>query len=116
MLDVARHFCERWNFIKHEKAMKKDKVPFLQPPLGGFNHSQHFEMPREMSPFVHRHRYAHETAGVEGTVRCQVLRSMGEWSLGLETEVNSNNSSTREAHGCLIFIEIHPKCLHRRHL
>jgi hypothetical protein len=28
---VARHFVQRWNFIKDEKASDKDKIPFLTP-------------------------------------------------------------------------------------
>lgn len=28
---MARHFVQRWNFIKDEKAYDKDKFPFLTP-------------------------------------------------------------------------------------
>lgn len=86
-MDVARHFCERWNFIKHDKALKKDNVPFLQPPLGGMGHQQRYmeETPEE----CHFQRYCHKprTRGVTGTMRTQVLRSSAKWSSGIELEV-----------------------------
>lgn len=87
VLDVARHFCERWNFIKHEKAKDKENVPFLQPPLGGMGGQERFlqEQPEE-----HHYRsvcYKHRTHGVKGTMRAQVLRSSAKWSSGVEHEV-----------------------------
>lgn len=87
VLDVCRHFCERWNFIKHEKALDKERVPFIQPPLGGFNNYQKFKLPEADERSHRRHRFEPGTRGVKGTCRTQVLRSVGEWSIGLETEV-----------------------------
>lgn len=66
--------------------MDKDNVPFLRPPLGGFAGHQRFRIPDENEHY-HHHRYSHDTRGVKGNVRCQVLRSVGEWSLGTDTEV-----------------------------
>jgi phospholipase D1/2 len=89
VLDVARHFCERWNFVKHDKAMKKDNVPFLQPPLGGMGFQQRFidEPVDGESHRFRRYRHKHHISGVTGSMRAQVLRSSAKWSSGIDTEV-----------------------------
>ncbi|KAG0174673.1 hypothetical protein DFQ28_005271 [Apophysomyces sp. BC1034] len=94
VLDVARHFCERWNFIKHEKAMDKDKVPFLQPPLGGFTRKQSFRVPLQDEGGQHfrRHHFRHGTRNINGTCRAQVLRSSAEWSSGITNEPSIQNA------------------------
>ncbi|KAI7898091.1 uncharacterized protein BX663DRAFT_526183 [Cokeromyces recurvatus] len=92
VLDVARHFCERWNFIKHDKAMNKDAIPFLQPPLGGMGHQQNY---MEEHPEEHHFRkilYRHRTHNVTGTMRAQVLRSSAKWSSGIELEHSIQNA------------------------
>lgn len=87
-MDVARHFCERWNFIKHEKARRKDNVPYLQPPLGGMGQQQRYiEEESEEQHQYKKYRYNHRTHGVTGTMRVQVLRSSAKWSSGIELEV-----------------------------
>ncbi|KAL0087888.1 hypothetical protein J3Q64DRAFT_1735044 [Phycomyces blakesleeanus] len=94
VLDVVRHFCERWNFIKHEKAMDKEHVPFLQPPVGGFGKNQRFSINNddELTAKQKRRKYKHHTRNVTGTCRSQVLRSAGEWSLDIETEHSIQNA------------------------
>ncbi|KAI7872737.1 hypothetical protein BDF14DRAFT_1739586 [Spinellus fusiger] len=93
VLDIVRHFCERWNFIKHEKGMKKDFIPFLQPPVGGFGHNQRFSITGEEEHAKQkRHRFKHHTRGVVGTCRAQVLRSAGEWSHDTVTEHSIQNA------------------------
>jgi phospholipase D1/2 len=66
--------------------MDRDEVPFLQPPLGGFSHSQKFELPKEQSFF---RKHIHNTRGINGTCRTQVLRSSADWSSNIETEVRA---------------------------
>lgn len=87
---MARHFCERWNFVKNEKAKNNEAIPYLQPPLGGFAGNQHqrFEIPTEDEPAWQRRRYRHGTRGVTGTCRAQVVRSSADWSLGINLEVS----------------------------
>ncbi|KAI9493053.1 hypothetical protein BDB00DRAFT_825220 [Zychaea mexicana] len=92
VLDVCRHFCERWNYVKHEKAEDKEKVPFIQPPLGGLSQRQHFRIGDDNQPNRHLHRFEPGTRGIHGTCRAQVLRSIGEWSLGLDTEHSIQNA------------------------
>ncbi|KAI9365193.1 hypothetical protein BD770DRAFT_378002 [Pilaira anomala] len=95
VLDVARHFCERWNFIKHEKAMKKDNVPFLQPPLGGMGRQERYmaePIPDEEEHHVQKLRHMPRVHGVTGTVRAQVLRSSAEWSSGVDLEHSIQNA------------------------
>jgi len=89
VLDVARHACERWNFIKHQKSMDRDEVPFLQPPLGGFSRTQKFELPTDHSFF---RKHVHNTRGIKGSCRTQVLRSSAEWSSNIETEHSIQNA------------------------
>ncbi|KAF7727305.1 hypothetical protein EC973_007821 [Apophysomyces ossiformis] len=99
VLDVARHFCERWNFVKYEKAMKKEHIGFLKPPVGGYSTNQRFTIPMEDQiedeeghTCVKRCEFRHGTRGVNGTCRAQVLRSSGLWSLDIETENSIQNA------------------------
>ncbi|KAI7858196.1 hypothetical protein BDC45DRAFT_499033 [Circinella umbellata] len=92
VLDVSRHFCERWNYVKHEKALEKERVPYIQPPLGGFTEQQRFQIPEKEESHDIRRRFEPETRGHHGTCRTQVLRSIGQWSLGLDTEHSIQNA------------------------
>ncbi|KAI9276308.1 hypothetical protein BY458DRAFT_433755 [Sporodiniella umbellata] len=93
VLDVARHFCERWNFIKYEKARSKPYVPYLQPPLGGMGSQQRYiEEEPEAERQSKTRRYNHRTRGVTGTMRVQVLRSSAKWSSGIEIEHSIKNA------------------------
>ncbi|XP_076175598.1 phospholipase D isoform X3 [Ptiloglossa arizonensis] len=64
--DVARHFIQRWNAIKMEKAKLNPCYPFLLPK--SYNNCKNH------IPFV-------EKAAVHN-VECQVLRSVSSWSAG----------------------------------
>ncbi|KAJ2548674.1 hypothetical protein EV175_004736, partial [Coemansia sp. RSA 1933] len=64
--DVARHFIQRWNFVKSSKAMAKPHMPFLMPK-------------GEYSATRNDLQY-------RGTCRTQLLRSSAEWSLGITKE------------------------------
>lgn len=64
--DVARHFIQRWNFIKGSKGMAKTWMPFLMPK-------------GEYSATRNDMQY-------RGTCRTQVLRSSAEWSMGINKE------------------------------
>lgn len=66
--------------------MDRDEVPFLQPPLGGFSRTQKFELPTDHSFF---RKHVHNTRGIKGSCRTQVLRSSAEWSSNIETEVRT---------------------------
>lgn len=66
--DVARHFIQRWNAIKLEKARQNTNYPYLVPktysdiqPLGDFDKLLNIDM---------------------NNVSCQVLRSVSSWSGG----------------------------------
>ncbi|XP_065841393.1 phospholipase D1-like [Oscarella lobularis] len=67
--DVARHFIQRWNFTKNEKVKDRGKYPFL--------------MPREGDPLVELPSNVSEKFV---DCRCQILRSVGEWSSGVSVE------------------------------
>ncbi|ORE03496.1 phospholipase D/nuclease [Rhizopus microsporus var. microsporus] len=92
VLDVARHFCERWNFVKHEKAKDKDNIPFLQPPLGGMGSQQRYIEEDPEAHHYRKYRHNHRTHGVTGTMRTQVLRSSAKWSSGVELEHSIQNA------------------------
>ncbi|CAF3695859.1 unnamed protein product [Adineta steineri] len=67
--DLARHFIERWNFIKRQKVKDDERYPFLLPKSYG----AYTPCPKLLS----------------NTFNCstQVLRSVGRWSTGRnETE------------------------------
>ncbi|KAG1449258.1 hypothetical protein G6F56_008696 [Rhizopus delemar] len=92
VLDVARHFCERWNFIKHEKARNDETIPYLQPPLGGMGRQKHFFEEKEQEFRYRKQRHNHRTHGVTGTMRVQVLRSSAKWSTGEDLEHSIQNA------------------------
>ncbi|KAG1150556.1 hypothetical protein G6F37_000150 [Rhizopus arrhizus] len=93
VLDIARHFCERWNFIKHEKARHDENIPYLQPPLGGMGLQQRYIEEKTEEPYRYRkYRHNHRTRGVTGTMRVQVLRSSAKWSSGIELEHSIQNA------------------------
>ncbi|KAI9491274.1 hypothetical protein BDB00DRAFT_767302 [Zychaea mexicana] len=109
VLDVGRHFTERWNYIKTKKNMDNERVLFLKPALGGFGHHQHFSIPDDADEVAaHRtYRFMHGTRDVKGTCRTQILRSAGDWSLGLdETEHSIQNAYIAAIHGAEHYIYI----------
>lgn len=67
--DVARHFIQRWNAIKAEKAKMNPQYPYLLPK--SYRHFSDF-------PFSGHKQHR---------VLCQVVRSVSHWSCGsLDTE------------------------------
>ncbi|KAF9345053.1 hypothetical protein BGX26_003605 [Mortierella sp. AD094] len=64
--DIARHFVQRWNFVKREKGMKKSHMKFLTPK-GEFVSTR-------------------DESGWTGTQKVQILRSSTTWSQGVELE------------------------------
>ncbi|KAI8085326.1 hypothetical protein BDF21DRAFT_379811 [Thamnidium elegans] len=91
VLDVARHFCDRWNFIKQSKSLDKQKAPFLKPPLGGYSSYQNFKIHLE-SRLLRSYHFDHHTSGIQGSCKVQVLRSSAEWSTGVELEHSIQNA------------------------
>ncbi|XP_047484778.1 phospholipase D1-like isoform X5 [Penaeus chinensis] len=66
--DAARHFIQRWNAVKTEKAKPNRKYPYLLPRTYDKRSFQPSKLQR-------KHK-----------VSAQVLRSVGKWSAGLEEE------------------------------
>jgi phospholipase D1/2 len=66
--------------------MDKQKAPFLKPPTGGFSGYQNFKIPLESRLWTSYH-FGHQTSGVQGTCKVQILRSSAEWSSGINLEV-----------------------------
>ncbi|XP_042891431.1 phospholipase D1-like isoform X5 [Penaeus japonicus] len=66
--DAARHFIQRWNAVKTEKAKPNSKYPYLLPRTYDKKSFQPSNLQR-------KHK-----------VSAQVLRSVGKWSAGLEEE------------------------------
>ncbi|CAH0395463.1 unnamed protein product [Bemisia tabaci] len=67
--DVARHFIQRWNAIKVEKAKLNPLYPYLLPKA-----DKEYIRPIR---FKNSHR---------SNVKCQVVRSVGHWSAGFLDE------------------------------
>jgi len=65
--DVARHFIQRWNAVKNEKAKSNAGYPYLLPR----SYARGGASPAVQFPCVNKY-----------TVKCQVLRSVCEWSGG----------------------------------
>lgn len=66
--DIARHFIQRWNFLKSTKSMHRRSLPFLMP-------KGEYVAARDESDF-------------SGTCRVQLLRSSSRWSSDIEREVS----------------------------
>ncbi|KAG0296090.1 hypothetical protein BGZ98_001121, partial [Dissophora globulifera] len=64
--DIARHFVQRWNFVKREKGMKKAHMKFLTPK-GEFVSTRN-------------------ESGWTGSQKVQILRSSTTWSQGVDLE------------------------------
>ncbi|KAG0077002.1 hypothetical protein BGZ92_002158 [Podila epicladia] len=64
--DIARHFVQRWNFVKREKGMKKSYMKFLTPK-GEFVSTRN-------------------ESGWTGSQKVQILRSSTLWSQGVDME------------------------------
>jgi phosphatidylserine/phosphatidylglycerophosphate/cardiolipin synthase-like enzyme len=83
--DVARHFVQRWNFIKKEKAENRPEYPVLIAK----SDQQH---DREQPPGIKSFKYKCGEISChpdEGTCHIQIVRSSAKWSHGLdEKEVN----------------------------
>ncbi|KAL0085255.1 hypothetical protein J3Q64DRAFT_1746253 [Phycomyces blakesleeanus] len=86
VLDVARHFCERWNYVKYSKANTKKSMPWLKPPLGGYSSDQSFKVPGWENPMHKHEHYPSGVEDIEGSCRAQVLRSSADWSSGIKLE------------------------------
>lgn len=70
--DVARHFIQRWNFLKSTKSMHRRVVPFLMP-------KGEYVAARDESKFT-------------GTCKVQLLRSSSRWSSDVEREHSIYNA------------------------
>ncbi|KAF9424284.1 hypothetical protein BGZ94_008060 [Podila epigama] len=75
--DIARHFVQRWNFVKREKGMKKAHMKFLTPK-GEFVSTRN-------------------ESGWTGSQKVQILRSSTQWSQGVDLE-----RSIQDAYLCSI--------------
>ena len=93
-LDVARHFIERWNFIKKEKA---ENIPDY-PVLIAKSDAQHArEHAKEYPTGLETYEYFGKKYSLhpeQGTAKVQVLRSSSKWSHGIETEVTGRGMFT----------------------
>ncbi|KAI7907558.1 uncharacterized protein BX663DRAFT_547271 [Cokeromyces recurvatus] len=70
--DIARHFIQRWNFLKSMKSMHRRKLPFLMPKG--------------------EHVAARDENNFSGTCRVQLLRSSSKWSSGIDREHSIYNA------------------------
>ncbi|KAI9272214.1 hypothetical protein EDC94DRAFT_655615 [Helicostylum pulchrum] len=70
--DIARHFIQRWNFLKSTKSMHRRVVPFLMP-------KGEYVAARDESNF-------------SGTCKVQLLRSSSRWSSDVEREHSIYNA------------------------
>ncbi|KAJ8953089.1 hypothetical protein NQ318_013431 [Aromia moschata] len=78
--DVARHFIQRWNATKLEKAKKNKLYPYLMPKC----YASYETLPINFANMTHK-------------VTCQVLRSGSTWSCGF-LEPDTVEQSIHEAY------------------
>ncbi|GBC06968.1 hypothetical protein RclHR1_07170009 [Rhizophagus clarus] len=80
VLDVARHFIQRWNFIKKEKAENRIEYSVLIAK----SDQQH---DRENPPGVTKFEYGNKKIDCHpygGSCNVQIIRSSAKWSHGLD--------------------------------
>nr|WCC59855.1 phospholipase D2 ScoTox-alphaI [Hottentotta saulcyi] len=77
--DVARHFIQRWNFTKMEKAKNYDGYPYL--------------LPKNYDNITNIPSLPLSSVGVLYTTNCQILRSVSTWSAGIRTTEKSIHSA-----------------------
>jgi len=83
-VDAGRHFVERWNHIKREKANTKEDIPFLMPkPVPN---TPLLDWPTWVDP------HASGTNLSGGNVEMQLLRSCAKWSTGTPIEHSIQNA------------------------
>ncbi|KAI8973863.1 hypothetical protein BDB01DRAFT_854129 [Pilobolus umbonatus] len=70
--DIARHFIQRWNFIKSNRSKERPDIPFLLP-------RGEIVITKDESKY-------------RGTCSVQLLRSSAEWSLGIKREFSIYNA------------------------
>ncbi|KAI8372984.1 uncharacterized protein BYT42DRAFT_54298 [Radiomyces spectabilis] len=70
--DIARHFVQRWNFLKASKGMHRSRMPFLMP-------KGEYVAARDETKF-------------KGSCRVQLLRSSAQWSSGIAREHSIYNA------------------------
>lgn len=74
--DVARHFIQRFNFTKLSKRKTNDGYPYLLP------RREFTEKEIPSTEYLKR-------SSTASNCKCQVLRSVGNWSAGIATKDNS---------------------------
>ncbi|KAK9417974.1 putative phospholipase D [Seiridium unicorne] len=72
--DLTRHFVQRWNYLRRERNPTRP-MPFLLPPPD----AKHEDL---------------KHLGLTGTCEVQILRSAGDWSLGLPRDVTEHSILT----------------------
>ncbi|GAA5922074.1 uncharacterized protein JCM15063_003177 [Sporobolomyces koalae] len=118
VFDIAQHFVERWNFVKHLKYKHSHRFPALafphvvnpdERPQPAIARHPRFEKFAEIGAHFFTHKQeppaGHPTR--EGTVNMQVVRSSADWSHGILTEHSIQNAYRQvilEANHC-IYIE-----------
>ncbi|XP_077530546.1 phospholipase D isoform X2 [Haemaphysalis longicornis] len=77
--DVARHFVQRWNYTKFEKAKQHENYPWLLP--------KSYEGV-DLEPTL-----PESAVGTLYTADCQILRSASNWSTGIKAVESSIHSA-----------------------
>ncbi|XP_077493969.1 phospholipase D isoform X2 [Amblyomma americanum] len=77
--DIARHFVQRWNFTKFEKAKQHENYPWLLPKS-----YRDVELETTLPECA---------VGILYTADCQILRSASNWSAGIKAVESSIHSA-----------------------
>ena len=91
---MARHFIERWNFIKKEKGENKPQYSVLIAKSDAQYAREHqIEYPTGFETYEYFGK-THSLHPEQGTAKVQILRSSSKWSHGIETEVTGREILT----------------------
>ncbi|GBB96811.1 hypothetical protein RclHR1_02840008 [Rhizophagus clarus] len=89
-LDIVRHFIQRWNFIKKNKAENRPEYPVL---ISKSDQQYDREHPPQVKSYLYSNGMTISCHPDEGTCDVQIIRSSSTWSCGLrEVERSIQNA------------------------
>lgn len=102
VVDIAEHFCLRWNFIKRDKYKRDEKTDYLclttRARADGSNPDEDLisvQRPKHpVGKYIEHPLSPLESKGLKnaGSVKAQIVRSSDDWSSGILTDHSIQNA------------------------
>ena len=102
VIDIAEHFCLRWNFIKRDKYKRDERTDYLclttRSKKDGSNPDEDLisvQRPKHpVGEYIEHPLSALESKGLkgQGSIKAQIVRSSDDWSSGILTDHSIQNA------------------------